>query len=28
VPFVRDAHRAADDDALERAYGFAHWCFR
>ena len=28
VPFVRDAHRAADDGALERAYGFAHWCFR
>jgi hypothetical protein len=26
VPFVRDAHRRGDDDALRRAYAFAKWC--
>jgi hypothetical protein len=28
LPFVRDAHRRGDDDALGRAYGFARWCLR
>jgi hypothetical protein len=26
VPFVRDAHRRGDADALRRGYGFANWC--
>jgi hypothetical protein len=28
LPFVRDAHRSGDEDALRRGYGFAEWCFR
>ena len=28
LPFVRDAHRQGDDDALARAYRFAKWCLR
>ncbi len=27
LPFVRDAHRSGDEDALRRGYGFAEWCF-
>lgn len=26
LPLVWDAHRAADTDTLDRAYGFARWC--
>jgi hypothetical protein len=28
LPFVIDAHRSDDEDALRRGYGFAQWCFR
>ena len=28
VPFVRDAHRRRDEDALRRAYAFARWCLQ
>lgn len=28
LPLVWDAHRASDEDALERIYGFVRWCFR
>jgi hypothetical protein len=27
LPFVRDAHRREDDEALGRGYAFAAWCF-
>jgi hypothetical protein len=27
LPLVWDAHRARDEDALRRIYGFARWCF-
>lgn len=26
LPFVREAHKRADDDALRRVYGYAQWC--
>lgn len=28
LPFVRDAHRTGDEDALRRGYEFAAWCHR
>ena len=28
LPFVVDAHRSGDEDALRRGYGFAAWCFQ
>jgi hypothetical protein len=28
LPFVRDAHRRRDDDALRRGYAFARWCLQ
>jgi hypothetical protein len=28
VPSVRDAHRAGDEDSLDREYDFALWCHR
>ena len=27
LPLVWDAHRAKDNDSLDRLYGFARWCF-
>jgi hypothetical protein len=28
LPFVREAHRRGDEDALRRVYEFAYWCHR